>query len=121
TPEATPPSGVGADGKALALWLISGFQHHTARHATANIRHEDRAPLDYGARAERLAIYEDGFVGTHSYTRDIPGLVAFLDYIPWSDRIYIKYAFVDPARRGRGLARRLIERLYATTSGDIDW
>lgn len=30
TPEAPPPSGVGDTGPALALWLISGFAHHTA-------------------------------------------------------------------------------------------
>jgi GNAT superfamily N-acetyltransferase len=83
----------------------------------------EQSPLDYhGTRPKRLAIYEEGFEGTQSYTRDVLGLVAFLDYSEdsrWGTTIH--YVFVDDARQGQGHARALIKALYDRTTGDVDW
>lgn len=82
----------------------------------------ETSPLDYhGHHPDRLAIYEDGFKGTDDYTRDHPGLVAFADWSWVADETSIHFVFVDPAARGRGHARRLIQEIYDRTKGDVDW
>jgi GNAT superfamily N-acetyltransferase len=95
-------------------------QAWAARRTAAAIKAEE-SPLDYhGHHPKRLAIYEDGFTGTQQYTEDVPGLAAFLDYDD-SPEVHIHYLFVDDARQGKGLGRKLVQHLYDTTSGWVDW
>lgn len=98
----------------------------------------EQSPLDYhGVRPKRLAIRVPGewdpkmprgdeasasyFTPPHSATPEGDDTVAFLDFSEQADSIYIHFMAVRPDFEGKGLARLLVEHLYAMTDKDIDW
>lgn len=93
------------------------------------IVHEPRSPLKYNyGNVERYAIYDSSVPVDPSdkFTRDAPGLVAFLDFTtPWRlpDDFYIHYTYVRPDQRGKGYARKLMDYVYRKHSDAswIDW
>lgn len=97
---------------------------------TSSVQGPITSPLDYhGRRPQRLYITDPSFEGDpgHSYFTE-SGTVAFLDFTDqgrWGT--FIDYVSVYPGQRRKGLARKLVQRLYDLTAGrsgteaDMDW
>ena len=84
---------------------------------------EETSPLDYhGATAQRLSLYDPSEPPADDvYFKDIPNLVAFLDYSKTPYGVYIRYVTVRHDLRGQGLARALVQYLYDHSEGEVDW
>lgn len=83
---------------------------------------DEQSTLDYhGLKPKRFAIYDQG-AGPSKDTYFVePGLVAFLDWSPHNGGAYIHYMSTRNDLRGKGLARKLVQHLYDTVDGPIDW
>lgn len=84
------------------------------------------SPLDYhGEHPQRFAIYDDTASPSTDTYHQVPGLVAFLDWSPGnrmgSGGAFIHYMHTRDDYQGKGMARALIQHLYDTVPGDIDW
>lgn len=108
----------GAAARVAERWLRS-----------ASVKHERSSPLDYRVSGvQRLALYDPSAApdSNDTYTKDEPGLVAFIDFsYPWRglDEVFIHYMYVRKDQRGKGHMRKLLGRLYKMFSDadGVDW
>jgi GNAT superfamily N-acetyltransferase/2'-5' RNA ligase len=85
------------------------------------------SPLPFrrgGPVANRLAAHVPGTLRgpRHEYfDAEDEDLVGFLDWSPDGDGAYVHYVTTRGDARGRGYARALLNRLYETVEGPVDW
>lgn len=104
------------------------------KEATSGVTHLGRSPLDYGNPCQRIAVIDPSappakkgwayFTTEESEDRltgkprqgsgtAVEGMVGFLDYQVLSDSIFIAYVATRPDYRTQGVAKRLLDWIYA--------
>lgn len=83
----------------------------------------EESPLDYkGPKPHRFAIHDpEAKPTTHPYFDTAPDTVAFLDWSIDGGDTYIHFIATRDGYQRRGLARRLVEHLYADSDRDVNW
>lgn len=103
--------------------MVSVVRESWAQRIAAARIVEEQSPLDYhGMHPRRYAIHDPSAgPSTHPYFDGAPDTIAFLDWSDEGDSVYIHFMATRDDQKRKGLARKLVEHLYAASDKDVNW